>query len=210
VSGIIPHCLRAEARTWTQAPLVLQVLESQNPLHADSQQTDLPVPSFLTTQVSPDWHSDVEPHTSPWGRDTQRCVVALQSGLAPEQPVVPCQVPVVSHVCGILPMHRVVPGLHEPPQAFPTHVYWQLTCVTPGQLPLASQVAPLIWRLFEQLCPRHVLAANVHFVCDTAALQLPVHEGSLPVHRLRAGEEARWGVPVTPVQVPAEPLTSQA
>jgi hypothetical protein len=80
-----------------------------------------------------------------------------------------------------------------------------------GQLPSELQVAALIWLLFEQDAWRQVLGGKMHCVCDMEALQTPpVQETSLPVHRLRRGVAARWGVPLTPVQTPIEPVTSHA
>jgi hypothetical protein len=64
--------------------------------------------SFPLHRWSPELHS------------TQLCVVLLQTAVAPLHAVLPTQVPLASHVCGVVspaPPHRVAPGTHSPVQA---------------------------------------------------------------------------------------------
>jgi hypothetical protein len=140
-----------------QLPSEPQAFMSQMPLHGESQQTP-------DRQVNPDWHIDVEVHCPPLPRATQVNVTALQSGVFPEHcAAVAAHAPVVpSQAWGVLLKQRLAPGWHVlhalPAQGYGVHE----TVAGGGQLPAPSQFAPLIWRPFEQLCPRHAFVGKAH------------------------------------------------
>ena len=82
------------------------------------------------------------------------------------QGVPSCQVPVKSHVCGVIPEHFLVVGTHDPVQ-FPAPVQTNGQVIESCQLPMPSQVCCWVELL-------HCLAPGVH-----EPVQLPVAQTNM-------------------------------
>jgi hypothetical protein len=99
------------------------------------------------------------------------------------QVVVSCQLPLVSHVCTLLPLHCLSPGVHvvhAPDRQTVVHV--KLSC----QLPLASQVCRVL-----SLPGLHCVAPGAHVVQAPLMHAVAVQAGplftKLPVLSQRIG-----------------------
>jgi hypothetical protein len=106
----------------------------------------------------------------------------------------------MSHVSMTLPLHREVPGEHEPPHIPEAgrHAFEHVVCVAAGQPP-PEQLAPL-FSVFEsaQLAKRHAVVGYAH-----AAGFVPSHEPPQLVPTPRQAVRAPCGAPVMAEQVPA-------